>query len=102
MSDFKSLLDAISGALRVIAKADDIPGLSLIPYLDTIAKSAEVIGRAIELGQNVKANIDAIRDTFGEDKKLPTPEEMQALDQRIAVLEERIMAPIPSKEEGEP
>lgn len=101
MSKWQQAFDVISSALGVVAGAANIPGVSLIPYVGTIAAAASAIQGAIKIGQNVTPYIEAIKETFSGDG-LPTEEKRLALDARIKELEAMIDAPLPPREEGEP
>lgn len=97
--DWKSLLDTVTQALNTVQTIGNTPGVNLIPYVSTIASAAGVIKFGIEAGANVVDDIAAFRATFDHP---PTPEELAALNARIAGLRTKLHAPMPPKEAGEP
>ena len=99
MTDFKSLLTAVTTALGAISAAGNIPGVNLIPYVSTVASVAGLLQFALEKGINVAADIAALKDTFSNG--LPSQDKIDALDARIAILRAKLHAPLPPKEDGE-
>lgn len=99
MTDFKSLLTAVTTALGAISAAGNLPGVNLIPYVSTVASVAGLLQFAIEKGVNVASDIAALKDTFSNG--LPSQDKIDALDARIATLRTRLHAPLPPKEDGE-
>lgn len=99
MTDFKSLLSAVTTALGAISAAGNIPGVNLIPYVSTVATAAGLLQFALEKGINVASDIAALRDTFKNG--LPTQDKIDALDARIKSLRTKLHAPLPPKEDGE-
>lgn len=100
MAGWKEAFEAISGALGAIASAGDIPGVNLIPYVGTVTTAAKLLQTALNTGVKVAPYIEAIKDTFSGD--LPTPEQIAALDAKIAELRAIVQADLPPKEDGEP
>lgn len=99
MTDFKSLLTAVTTALGAISAAGNLPGVNLIPYVSTVASVAGLLQFALEKGINVAGDIAALKETFSNG--LPSQDKIDALDARIAVLRAKLHAPLPPKEDGE-
>ncbi len=98
--DWKRAFEAISTALTVVAGANDIPGVNLIPYVGTIANAAKAIQTGLSLGIKVAPYIEAVHDTFSNG--LPSLEKVAALDARIDELRAIVNAPLPPPEDDEP
>jgi hypothetical protein len=99
VTDFKSLLTAVTTALGAISAAGNLPGVNLIPYVSTVASVAGLLQFALEKGINVASDIAALKDTFSNG--LPSQDKIDALNARIAVLRAKLHAPLPPKEDGE-
>lgn len=98
--DFQSLLGAVRTILSTVKTAARLPGVNLIPYTDTVANAIEAIEFAYEKGVDVAVHIKDLTDTFSQG--LPTQENLDAFNARMAKLRARIHAPLPPPEEGEP
>lgn len=101
MSVWQDAFNVINTALGVISTAGSTPGINLIPYVSTIASAASALQAGLNAAVNVAPYIVAISDTFSGDK-LPSADEMKALDAKIAELEAKVDKELPEKEEGEP
>lgn len=99
MTDFRSLLSAVTTALGAISTAGNLPGVNLIPYVSTVASAAGLLQFALEKGLNVADDIAALRETFSNG--IPPQDKIDALDARIAALRAKLHAPLPPKEDGE-
>lgn len=99
MTDYKSLLTAVTTALGAISAAGNLPGVNLIPYVGTVASVAGLLQFALEKGVNVASDIAALKDTFSNG--LPSQDKIDALDARIATLRAKLHLPLPPKEDGE-
>lgn len=99
MDKFKDLIAAVTGALRVVTTVGNVPGVNLIPYVNTVTSAAEVIAFAIEKGANVASHIAALTETFSGG--LPSQDKQDALDAKIGELRTKVHAPLPPKEDGE-
>jgi hypothetical protein len=97
--NIKTLLDAFGNVASVVKTIADTPGVNMIPYATTVSNAINAIQVAIDLGQNVTTQIEALRDTFANGT--PSQEKLDALDAKIAELRARIHAPLPPKEDGE-
>lgn len=100
--DWQKVLDTTSNVLGVLAQIANTPGLNLIPYVSVAASAITALNAAVTAGRNIGPYIDAITSTFGADKRIPTEEEVAALDQKITELEAAVQEPLPMAEEGEP
>ncbi len=98
--DIKGLLDAVNTALGVIKGLADTPGVNLIPYVSTVSSVIGVAQIALKQGQNIADLVTGLKDTFAGG--VPTQEQLDALDVRIAAARAKLHAPLPAKEEGEP
>jgi hypothetical protein len=97
--DFRALLDSVTSALTMVQTIGATPGVNLIPYVSTIVSAAGVLKFGIEAGKNVADDIAAFKAAFDHQ---PTPEELAALDARIAALRTELHAPMPAKDADEP
>lgn len=100
MPDWKHALDVISNVLGVVSSAGSMPGVNLIPYVSTIASAATAINEGLKVGVKVLPYINAVKDTFAHG--LPTPDQLSALDAKIADLQAIVQAPLPEREGDEP
>lgn len=99
MADLKSVLDAVGTALGVIKTLADTPGVNLIPFVNTVSSAVSVAQLAIGQGQNIASLITSLKDTFSGG--VPTQDQLDALDARIAAARAKLHAPLPPKEDGE-
>jgi hypothetical protein len=99
MTDYKSLLTAVTTALGAISAAGNLPGVNLIPYVSTVASVAGLLQFALEKGINVASDIKALKDTFSNG--LPSQDKIDALNARIVTLRAKLHLPLPPKEDGE-
>lgn len=100
--DWQKVLDTTSNVLGVLATIANTPGLNLIPYVNVAATAITALNAAVTAGRNIGPYVDAITSTFGADKRIPTEDEVNALDLKIAELEAEVQQPLPPAEEGEP
>lgn len=95
----QSVLDAVGTALGVIKSLADTPGVNLLPYVNTVSSVIGVAQIALGQGKNIANLVADLKETF--DGGVPTPEQIAALDARIAAARAKLHAPLPPKEEGE-
>lgn len=100
--DFKDVLEAVDTALGVIEKVGSIPGVDLIPYVSTVKAVAGYAHTAITLGKDIAPVIEDFTRTFSSGGQPPTPEEVAALNARIAAKRAELHAPMPPREGDEP
>lgn len=93
-------LDAIDTALQVISGIANTPGINLIPYVSTVAAVAGLASKAITIGKDVTPLLEELKSTF--DGGQPPQAAMDALDAKIALARQRLLAPMPPLEPGEP
>ena len=98
-TSIQSILDAVGTALGVIKGIANTPGVNLLPYVSTVSSVVEVAQLALGQGKNIAALVASLQDTFAGG--VPTQEQMDALDARIAAARAKLHAPLPDKEEGE-
>lgn len=98
----KDLLEAVDNAMVVVKQVADTPGINLIPYVSTVSSVIGATHAAYLAGKNIEPYVKALAGTFTGGGAVPTEAELAALNARIAVLEAKIDAPLPPKEEGEP
>ncbi len=96
------ILGTISGVLTVLKTIADTPGVNLLPYAAVASTAIGALQMAVSAGRDITPYINAIAGTFGNGSKVPTVEEVQALDLKIAELEAKVQEPLPPAEEGEP
>lgn len=99
--DWVKILDTTSTVLGVLGTVANTPGVNMIPYVAVAGAAINALQAAVNAGRNVRPYIEAISSTFGDGSKVPTPEEIAALDDKIAELEAEVQAPLPPAEEGE-
>ncbi len=99
MADLESILDAVNTALGAIKSAADLPGVNLIPYVSTISSFIGLAQLALGQGQNIANLVTDLKDTFSGG--VPTQDQLDALDARIAAARAKLHAPLPPKEDGE-
>src|SRR4051812_14720747 len=97
--DYKALLNAFDNVAGVIKTIADTPGVNLIPYASTVSSAVSAIQAAVKIGENVAPLVTALTNTF--DDGIPTQDQLDALNARIAALRTKIHAPLPPKEDGE-
>lgn len=100
--DWEKILSTTSTVLGVLKTVANTPGVNMIPYVSVAAAAITALEAAVNAGREVKPYLDAISGTFGDGSKVPTVEEVQALDLKIAELEAKVQEPLPPAEEGEP
>lgn len=98
--NWKQAFDAVQMALGVIAGASAIPGVNMIPYIGVVSTAAAAIKAGLNAGVNVAPYVKDFIDTFKDG--LPSQEQIDALHDRIKVLEAEVDAPLPPPEPGEP
>lgn len=98
--DISKLLEGIDAALGVVKQVSEIPGADLIPYVGTIKTVIAAVQTGIKLGKDVAPVVEDFIETFSG--KVPTAEELAALDARIADRQAKLHAELPPKEDGEP
>ncbi len=94
------VLDAINSGLGVIKQVASTPGLNVLPYVSTVASAAGALQAAVAAGRDIAPYITAISGTFSG--ATPTPDDLAALDAKIAELDAQVDAPLPPAEPGEP
>lgn len=99
--DWDKILTTTTNVLDVLQTIANTPGINMLPYVNVAAGAITALNAAVKAGRDVKPYLDAITGTFGEGGKVPTVEEMMALDEKIAELEAEVQAPLPPAEEGE-
>lgn len=100
--DWDKILTTTSSVLDVLAMIANTPGVNMIPYANVAAGAITALNAAVKAGRDAKPYLDAIVGTFGDGKKVPTSEEIHALDLKIIELEAEVQKPLPPAEEGEP
>lgn len=100
MSDIKQLLDTFNTVTGVIKTIAETPGVNMLPYASTVSAAIGGLQAAVNAGVNIVPYVTAIKDTFSGG--VPTQEQLDALDAKIAELEALVDAPLPPKEAGEP
>lgn len=100
--DLNQILTTVNGVLTVLKTVADTPGVNMIPYAAVASTAITALQAALNAGRNIAPYVQAIAGTFGDGSKVPTEEEIQALDLKIAELESEVQAPLPPAEEGEP
>ena len=98
--DFKSILGAIGSALGVVKTATSIPGINLLPYVSTIGSAVGVIEFALEKGESIAGFVKDFANTFADG--VPSQDQLDALDAKIATARAKLHMPLPAPEEGEP
>lgn len=98
--DISKLLEGIDTALGVVKQVSEIPGADLIPYVSTIKSVLGAVQAGIKLGKDVAPDVEDFVETFSG--KVPTPEELAALDARIADRQAKLHSPAPEREGDEP
>lgn len=96
------VLTTVNGVLTVLKTVADTPGVNLLPYAAVASTAIGALQAALSAGRNIAPYVEAIASTFGDGSKVPTEDEVKALDLRIAELEAEVQKPLPSAEEGEP
>lgn len=96
------VLTTVNGVLTVIKTVADTPGVNMLPYAAVASSAITALQAALAAGRNVAPYVEAITKTFGDGSKVPTPDEISALDDKIAELEAEAQTPLPPVEEGEP
>lgn len=96
------VLTTVNGVLTVLKTVADTPGVNLLPYAAVASTAIGALQAALNAGRNIAPYVEAITNTFGDGKKIPTEAEVQALDLKIAELEAEVQKPLPPAEEGEP
>lgn len=99
--DLLKIVSTIDDMLAVVQKVTAAPGINAIPYVGTANSVTAALRAAIAAGRNIEPFVSAISATFGPDRKVPTTDELQALNARIKELEAKVDEPLPPKEEGE-
>lgn len=99
--DTMQILDTVDTVLATLKTIVDTPGLNAVPYVATASAAISGLRIALKAGRNVAPYVEAITATFTGDG-VPTPEQLAALDAKIAELETQAYAPLPAAEEGEP
>ena len=100
MTTINDVLSSVNTALGVIKTVAETPGVNLLPYASVVSSAISAIQTAEEIGINIAPYVMALKDTFSGG--VPTQEEMDALDNKIALLNAEIDAPLPDPEPGEP
>lgn len=98
--DWKKAFEAVNTALTVIAGANDIPLVNLLPYVNVVASAAKAIQMGVNAGIKVEPYVEAIYHSFKDG--LPTQEKLDALREKTKELEARVYAPLPPREDDEP
>lgn len=99
MADIKGILSAVGTALGVIKSLADTPGVNLIPYVSTVSSAISVAQLALSQGQNIATLVSDLESTFSGG--VPTQDQLDTLDTRIAAARAKLHAPLPPKEDGE-
>lgn len=100
-AELEKVLTTIDGVLTVLQTIANTPGVSMIPYVAVASSAIGALKLAVSAGRNVAPYVEAIAGTFGDGSRVPTVEEVQALDMKIAELEADIQQPLPPAEENE-
>lgn len=100
MADTKQILDTFNTVAGTIKTIAETPGVNMLPYATTVAAAIGALQAAVNAGVNIAPYVTAISDTFSGD--IPTQEQLDALDVKIAELEAEVDAALPPKEDGEP
>ena len=100
--DLDKVLTTVDGVLTVLKAIADTPGVNILPYAAVASTAIGALKMAVSAGRDIAPYIEAIGGTFGDGSKVPTVEEVQALDEKIAELEAEVQEPLPPAEEGEP
>lgn len=95
------VLTTVNGVLTVLKTVADTPGVNMLPYAAVASTAIGALQAALTAGRNIAPYVQAIAGTFGDGSKVPTPEEIAALDDKIAELEAEVQEPLPAPEEGE-
>lgn len=95
----QSVLDAVSTALGVIKNIAKVPGINVLPYVNTVSGAIDVAQIALSQGQNIADLVASLKETFAGGT--PTDAQLAALDARIAAARAKLHAPLPPPEEGE-
>ncbi len=101
MTDLQALFSAINTGLNTLKTVANIPGVKMIPYVSTIAGGIEILQLAFDAGQNILPYVTAFKETFEGGGEV-SQDKLDALDAKIAELEEKLDAPLPPLEPGEP
>lgn len=102
MADIDQILDVVNTVANTIKTAASLPGINMLPYANTIAGAIDLLQLAVQAGRDITPYVSAIKNTFGDGAKLPTDEELAALDAKIAALRAELQAPLPEKDPDEP
>lgn len=95
-----SVLSAINTGLGVIKQVASLPGVSALPYANTLSSAVTAIQAAEQAEQDIAPYVAAIAATFSG--AVPTQDQLDALDAQIATLDAQVDAPLPPQEPGEP
>lgn len=101
-AELDKVLTTVDGVLTVLQTIANTPGVSMIPYVAVASSAISALKLAVSAGRNVAPYVEAIAGTFGDGSRVPTEEEVAALDLKIAELEADVQKPLPPAEEGEP
>lgn len=94
------VLTAVDTALTVIKTIAETPGVNMLPYAGLVSSAITAIQAAERLSINIAPYVIALKDTFSGG--VPSQADMDALDQKIALLNAEINAALPPAEPGEP
>ena len=100
MTDIKQLLDTFNTVAGVIKTVAETPGVNMLPYASTVSSAISALQAGLNAGANILPYVTAIKDTFSGG--VPSQEQLDALDAKIAELEALVDAPLPPAEPGEP
>lgn len=96
----QTVLSAVNMALGVVGRVAKLPGVSAIPYVNTISGAIDLIQQIAKVGGDVLPVAEKIKATFS--KPDVSTDDMAALDAEIAKDRAKLHAPLPPREEGEP
>jgi hypothetical protein len=100
MADLKNVLEAFNNVASIVKTLAETPGVNMLPYASTISSAIGVLQTAYAAGNNIAPYVLALKDTFSGG--VPTQEQLDALDAKIADLRGQLHAPLPDQEAGEP
>jgi hypothetical protein len=100
MATAQQVLDTVNGVLNTLKEIASLPGVNMLPYVNTVSGAISALQAAAAIGVNIAPYLTALKDTFSGGT--PTQAEMDALDAKIASLEALVDAPLPDKDPAEP
>lgn len=99
MDKLSAVLSAVNTGLTTIRGIAALPGVSMLPYVNTIAGAIDLMQAIAKVGGDVVPFALKVKETF--EKPGVSPEDMAELDAVIEAERVKLHAPLPPKEDGE-